>query len=271
MALQSVCGWEVTDSEQLKPRNICPFPILRYSSSSFVHFPPHGMSVSSHHPEGPPPPAHGTTTLAFIHASGVVAATDTRSSAGHLVCSPDSRKATLIHSHLLVTTSGSSADCQFFGRALARECRLYQLRNGYMPSVRGAARMLSVLMMPFRGTDICAALTLCGWDRNGPCICYVYNDGTRISSDVISVGSGSPYAYSVIDDGYKKGIVEEEARQLARRAVCHAGRRDAYSGGNVDVYWIREDGCVKDPREDLIQLSEKLAQEENEEMSNGKK
>ncbi|XP_002941563.2 proteasome subunit beta type-11 [Xenopus tropicalis] len=277
MALQSVCSWDLTSSKELMPRNLCPFPGLKVASSPHVFLPQHSVSASSRHPEGPPPPAHGTTTLAFIYSGGVVAATDTRSSAGHLVCSPDSRKATLIHSHLLATTSGSSADCQLFGRALARECRIYQLRNGYMPSVRGAAKMLSMIMMPFRGMKVCAAFTLCGWDRNGPCICYVYNDGTRISSsNVISVGSGSPYAYSIIDDGYRVGMGEEEARKLARRAVCHAGRRDAYSGGSVDVYWIREGGCERDAREDLVQLYEKLVQEEThklgtDEMGKGKK
>ncbi|KAG9486969.1 hypothetical protein GDO78_007041, partial [Eleutherodactylus coqui] len=258
MALQSVCGWDATNSSQYLSHNLDLFPSHNVEIKPFPNFHQTCQGSSHHSDSGPPPPAHGTTTLAFLYAGGVAVATDSRSSAGKLVCSPDSRKAFLIHSHLLATTSGSSADCQFFGRALARECRLYKVRNGKMPSVRGAARMLSVLMMPFRGTDICAAFTLCGWDQNGPCICYVYNDGTRLCSDIISVGSGSPYAYSIIDEGYRPGLEEEEARQLARRAVCHAGRRDAYSGGFVDVYWVREGGCERDPREDQVKLYVKM-------------
>ncbi|KAG8596205.1 hypothetical protein GDO81_001771 [Engystomops pustulosus] len=268
MALQSVCGWGAINPRQKPSHNLNLFPSY---ISTFNHFPDllqtSQSSNSSHHRDsGPPPPAHGTTTLAFLYADGIAVATDSRSSAGKLVSSPDSRKAFLIHSHLLATTSGSSADCQFFGRALARECKLYKVRNGTMPSVQGAAKMLSVLMSPFRGTDICAAFTLCGWDRNGPCICYAYNNGTRLCSDIISVGSGSPYAYSIIDEGYRPGMEEEEARQLARRAVCHAGRRDAYSGGFVDVYWVRERGCEKDPREDQVQLYKKLEEEQKKEM-----
>ncbi|XP_072269946.1 proteasome subunit beta type-11-like [Pyxicephalus adspersus] len=260
MALLSVCGWDRESRVQPGGSNLHVFPSLIVNPQ----FPqPSNKLCSSHHrSSGPPPPAHGTTTLAFLYADGIAVATDSRSSAGKLVCSPDSRKAFFVHKHLLATTSGSSADCHFFRRALARECRLYQVRHGYMPSVRGAAKMLSILMMPFRGTDVCAAVTLCGWDRNGPCICYVYNDGTRLSSEIISVGSGSPYAYSIIDQGYKPGMKEEEARQLARRAVCHAGLSDAYSGGLVDVYWVKEGGCEKDPREDLVQLYESMVEEE---------
>ncbi|XP_053330265.1 proteasome subunit beta type-11-like [Spea bombifrons] len=257
MALQSVCGWDLTPSRRTKQPDLLPPPTLRFSDSPHLFLPPHGLASYHRNQSGPPPPEHGTTTLAFIYAEGVMVATDTRSSAGHLVASPDSRKATPIHSHLLASTSGSAADCQFFGRLLARECRLYQLRNGCMPTVKGAAKMLSMMMLPFRGTDVCAAITLSGWDKNGPCICYVYSDGTFLSSDVISVGSGSPYAYSIIDEGYRAGMKEEEARQLARRAVCHAGRRDAYSGGFVDVYLVTKEGCKKDAREDLVELYNK--------------
>ncbi|XP_072269945.1 proteasome subunit beta type-11-like [Pyxicephalus adspersus] len=261
MALQNVCGWDRDSSVHPTRNNHRFYPNVIFSHASCLLQRAYDFFSSHHRSSGPPPPAHGTTTLAFLYANGVAVATDSRASAGNSVSSPDSRKAFLIHSHLLATTSGSAADCQFFERALTRECRLYQLRNGYMPSVRGAARLLSALMMPFRGTDVCAAVTLCGWDRNGPCICYVYNDGTRLSSEIISVGSGSPYAYSIIDQGYKPGMKEEEARQLARTAVCHAGHRDAYSGGLVDVYWVKEAGCEMDPREDLAQLYEHMVRE----------
>ena len=34
----------------------------------------------------------------------------------------------------------------------------------------------------------------------------------------------------------------EEARELGRRAIYHATHRDAYSGGIVSVYHVKEDG-----------------------------
>lgn len=42
--------------------------------------------------------------------------------------------------------------------------------------------------------------------------------------------SGSTYAYSVLDEGYREGMSIEEAAALARRAVRHATYRDAFSG-----------------------------------------
>jgi 20S proteasome subunit beta 5 len=38
-----------------------------------------------------------------------------------------------------------------------------------------------------------------GWDKTGPQLYYVDNDATRIHGDLFSVGSGSTYAYGVLD------------------------------------------------------------------------
>lgn len=42
-----------------------------------------------------------------------------------------------------------------------------------------------------------------GWDLHGPGLYYVDSDGQRTSGKVFSVGSGSLYAYGVLDEGYR--------------------------------------------------------------------
>ena len=59
------------------------------------------------------------------------------------------------------------------------------------------------------------------------------SDGTRTAGDVYSVGSGSIYAYGVLDKGYRKDLTDEEAYDLGRRAIYHATYRDAASGGVI--------------------------------------
>lgn len=51
---------------------------------------------------------------------------------------------------------------------------------------------------------------------------------------MFSVGSGSTYAYGVLDTGYRYDLSVEEARELGKRAIYHATHRDAYSGGCVN-------------------------------------
>ncbi len=67
----------------------------------------------------------------------------------------------------------------------------------------------------------------------GPGLYYVDSDGTRTVGNVYSVGSGSIYAYGVLDKGLREDLTDEEAYDLGRRAIYHATFRDAMSGGIV--------------------------------------
>jgi 20S proteasome subunit beta 5 len=55
-----------------------------------------------------------------------------------------------------------------------------------------------------------------------------------------SVGSGSTYAYGVLDAGYRWDLTDEEAVDLGQRAIYHATHRDSYSGGINNLYMMKE-------------------------------
>ena len=76
-----------------------------------------------------------------------------------------------------------------------------------------------------------------------------------------SVGSGSPYAYGVLDEGYKFDMEVEEACELGRRSIYHATYRDAMSGGFVSVYHVHADGWTKISMDDCQILHERYEAE----------
>lgn len=78
-----------------------------------------------------------------------------------------------------------------------------------------------------------SGMMLAGWDKRGPGLYYVDSEGTRTPGKVFSVGSGSVYAFGVLDSGYKWDLTDEEAYELGRRSIYHATHRDAYSGGII--------------------------------------
>lgn len=302
MALEDVCGFNektledttsvhITDcyihkrqeTSEKTPHHFFMPPLPRFNISITSPFSSGKHSVTVRRPF---PLAHGTTTLGFVFQGGVIAAADTRASAGGLVACPAVHKITPIHSHLVVTSSGSGADCQLWERILIREIRLYQLRHGRRLSIRGTAKLLALMLHPFKGTEVCVALTLCGWDveegdhdcaKNledppcmadsssgvtssathsvspncGPQLIYVCSDGARLQGEVISVGSGSPYAYSILDGSLSWDLSKKDAISLAREAVFRATHRDAYSGNNVDLFLITAQGWSQRWREDL--------------------
>ncbi|XP_053545117.1 proteasome subunit beta type-8 [Bombina bombina] len=206
-------------------------------------------------------PAHGTTTLAFKFRHGVIVSVDSRASAGDYIATLEANKVIEINPYLLGTMSGSAADCQHWERLLAKECRLYQLRNNTRITVSAASKLLSNMMLQYRGMGLSMGSMICGWDKKGPGLYYVDDDGTRLSGDMFSTGCGNSYAYGVMDSGYHYELTPEEAYDLGRRAIAHATHRDAYSGGVVNLYHMREEGWIKIGKYDVAELIHKFREE----------
>jgi len=112
-------------------------------------------------------------------------------------------------------------------------------------SVAAASRILTIIMFSYRGYGLSMGCMIAGWDKSGPNLYYIDNDGTRVKSDKFSVGSGSTYAYGVIDTYHKHEMTTEQAVDLGVQAIYHATHRDAGSGGVVRVYHVHEKGWTK--------------------------
>ena len=185
----------------------------------------------------------GTTTAAFLYKNGIVVCADSRATGGQYIGSSCVRKILPINRFLLGTMAGGAADCVYWERVLSERCRLHELRNREPISVAAASKLLVNMIYNYKGMGLSLGVMICGWDRReGPKIYMVDNDGRRLPGNMFSVGSGSVYAYGVLDAGYRFDMSDEEAFDLGRRAIFTATHRDAYSGGVVRVYAIQKDG-----------------------------
>eukprot|EP01115_Flamella_aegyptia_P000345 TRINITY_DN104782_c0_g1_i1.p1 TRINITY_DN104782_c0_g1~~TRINITY_DN104782_c0_g1_i1.p1 ORF type:complete len:266 (+),score=59.90 TRINITY_DN104782_c0_g1_i1:44-841(+) len=198
--------------------------------------------------------AKGTTTLGFIFKHGIIIAVDSRATMGPYISSQSVKKVIEITPYLLGTMAGGAADCQFWERRLGLQCRLYELRNKKRITVAAASKILANITYSYKGYGLSMGTMIAGWDHTGPSLYYVDNDGERIKGEKFSAGSGSTYAFGVLDTGYKFDLSVEEACELGRRAIHQATHRDAYSGGTVNVYHIQEDGWVKISADDTNDL-----------------
>jgi len=195
--------------------------------------------------------AHGTTTLSFTFDGGIVAAVDSRASIGNFVGSKTTQKVLPITDHIIGTMAGGAADCSFWIRRLQAESRHYELSEGRPISVARVARVLADYLYENRGFDLSIGTMIMGFDEYGPSIYYVDNSGSRLKGDLFSVGSGSTFALGVLDTERRRNMKEEEAVALGIKAIRHATFRDAFSGGYIAVYVIRETGWKKVFSEDL--------------------
>ncbi|VDI45467.1 proteasome subunit beta type-5-like [Mytilus galloprovincialis] len=204
---------------------------------------------------------HGTTTLAFKFQHGVIVAVDSRATAGSWIASQTVKKVIEINPYLLGTMAGGAADCSYWERVLAKHCRIYELRNKERISVAAASKLLANIVYGYKGMGLSMGTMICGWDKKGPGLYYVDSDGQRMTNPIFSVGSGSLYAYGVLDSGYKWELTVDEAIDLGRRAIYHATHRDAYSGGVVNLYHMKETGWEFISQTDVLDLHYKYQEE----------
>ncbi|KAI1330977.1 proteasome component PRE2 [Xylariaceae sp. FL0255] len=190
--------------------------------------------------------AHGTTTLAFRFQGGIIVATDSRATAGNWIASQTVKKVIEINSCLLGTMAGGAADCQYWLAWLGMQCRLHELRHKRRISVAAASKILANLVYQYKGMGLsmgtmCAGVT----PEEGPALYYIDSDGTRLAGNLFCVGSGQTFAYGVLDAEYNYELSDEDALELGRRSILAATHRDAYSGGYINLYHVKEEGWVK--------------------------
>lgn len=210
----------------------------------------------------------GTTTLGFIFQGGVLISVDSRATQGPYIASQSVKKIIEINPYLLGTMAGGAADCSFWERNLGMECRLFELRNKRRISVAAASKRLHNTLYSYKGYGLVCGTMIAGWDADKPEgeLYYIDSDGTRLKAKRtmprFSVGSGSTFAYGVLDTNYRWDMTDEEAIDLGKRAIYHATYRDAYSGGVNNVYLVKQDGWTKISSIDVLELHDQYGRQD---------
>jgi 20S proteasome subunit beta 5 len=174
---------------------------------------------------------HGTTTLAFKYKDGVIVAVDSRASAGAYIASQNVKKVIEINQFLLGTMAGGAADCQYWQRYLGMRCRLFELEHKERISVAAASKLFQNILYGYRGYGLSIGTMVAGWDHKGPGLYYLDSEGTRIEGNLFSVGSGSLFAYGILDSNYKYDMEFDQVRvhKHAARPPCSTRHHNACS------------------------------------------
>jgi proteasome beta subunit len=77
-----------------------------------------------------------------------------------------------------------------------------------------------------------------GVDHEGGHILAADMSAAITEEDFASSGSGSPIAYGVLESAYSKDLTNENAKQIASKAVAAAMERDPETGNGIDVLLI---------------------------------
>lgn len=180
----------------------------------------------------------GTTTIGLVCRDGVVLATERRATAGNLIANKATQKLFKIDSNLGITVAGLVGDAQVLARYLRAEVSLYRLRRNAPMSAEGAATLLANILSGNRMFPYYAWLILGGVDGRGGHVFSVDPAGGSIEDKYVSVGSGSTFAYGLLEEGYAQGMTVQDGVDLALRGLTVAMKRDSASGDGYIVHTI---------------------------------
>ncbi|UPV74110.1 archaeal proteasome endopeptidase complex subunit beta [Halorussus limi] len=177
----------------------------------------------------------GTTTIGLTTNDGVVMVTDQRASLGNMVSSKTAQKVEQVHPSAALTISGSVSAAQSLIRTLKVERNLYDSRRGEEMSMTALSTLTSNLLRS--GGFLITVPVLGGVDEEGGHI-YSYDALGGVTEETYSVsGSGSQFALGVLEQDYHEDLSQDEAREVAIRALKSAVERDTASGNGM---WLAE-------------------------------
>lgn len=182
----------------------------------------------------------GTTTVGIACKDGIVLAADMRATAGHMIVDKRAEKVHIITDDIAVTIAGTVSDAQLLIKLIRAELKLKEMRTDKHPSAKEAANLLGGLqysnirrmsMLPGIAHFLMGAK-----DGEGVHLYDIFPDGsvTKIK-DYVSSGSGSVFAYGVLETQYESAMTVAEGIKLATKAVNTALQRDSASGNGLNI------------------------------------
>ena len=183
----------------------------------------------------------GATAVGITYDSGVVFASERRIAYGNFLVSKTTKKTFQITPKVGAACAGLVADMQILSlqiSALAK-IRKMELKRDVPPN--SIAKMMSNMMYERRFFPLLTQVIV-GGVVDKPIIYTLDPLGSVLPDEYAAVGTGAEMALGVLDPQFKENMSEQEAVDLAVKAVRSATMRDSFSGDGIDVLVINAEG-----------------------------
>lgn len=192
----------------------------------------------------------GATAVGIVFDSGVVFASEKRIAYGNFLVSKSTKKTFQITPQVGATCAGLVADMQILSLQISALAKIRKMDLKREVPPNSIAKMMSNMMYERRFFPLLTQVIV-GGVVGKPVIYTLDPLGSVLPDDYAAVGTGAEMALGVLDPQFKKGMTEDEAVDLVKKAVRSATMRDSFSGDGIDVMIITKDG-VKEYSENLV-------------------
>ena len=184
----------------------------------------------------------GATAVGITYDGGVVFASEKRIAYGNFLVSKNTKKTFQMTPKVGAACAGLVADMQILSRQISAlaKIRKMELKRDVPPN--SIAKMMSNMMYERRFFPLLTQVIV-GGVVDKPIIYTLDPLGSVLPDEYAAVGTGAEMALGVLDPQFKENMSEQEAVDLAVKAVRSATMRDSFSGDGIDVMVINKDGA----------------------------
>jgi proteasome beta subunit len=194
-------------------------------------------AVSDAASASPLPTAHATTVVALRYADGIVMAGDRRATSGNVIAHRAMEKVFPADRFSAVAIAGSAGMAVEMVRLFQVQLEHYEKVEGSTLSLEGKANQLAQMVrqhLPMAMQGFVVVPLFAGFDTGrgtGRIFSYDAVGGHYEDTDFQATGSGGRDARSTIKAGWREGLSQDEAVELAIQSLYEAADEDSATGG----------------------------------------
>jgi len=181
----------------------------------------------------------GATAVGIAFDEGVVFASERRIAYGNFLVSKNTKKTFQITPRVGAACAGLVADMQILSLQISALAKIREMELKRDVPPNSIAKMMSNMMYERRFFPLLTQVIV-GGVVDKPVIFTLDPLGSVLPDDYAAVGTGAEMALGVLDPQFKENMTEQEAIDLATKAVRCATLRDSFSGDGIDILVINK-------------------------------
>jgi len=181
--------------------------------------------------------SHATTVVALRFADGVIMAGDRRATSGNVIAHRGVEKVFPADRYSAVAFAGAAGMALEMVRLFQVQLEHYEKVEGSTLSLEGKANQLAQMVrqhLPMAMQGFVVVPLFAGFDTGrgtGRIYSYDATGGHYEETDFQATGSGGRDARSTVKAGWREGLTQDEAVELAIRSLYEAADEDSATGG----------------------------------------
>ncbi len=181
----------------------------------------------------------GATAVGIAFDEGVVFASERRIAYGNFLVSKNTKKTFQITPRVGAACAGLVADMQILSLQISALAKIRKMEIKRDVPPNSIAKMMSNMMYERRFFPLLTQVIV-GGVVDKPAIYTLDPLGSVLPDEYAAVGTGAEMALGVLDPQFKEKMTEQEAIDLATKAIRSATMRDSFSGDGIDILIINK-------------------------------